>query len=173
MGHPGSPARLPGRCDCDHALAPGWPSWRGNPGVAIVVGLAAFAVVFAMNSSIHSDLILTYTDAEPVRLNVGFDYMANADGRLPGSLLSGWGYLRGDMQACLCVVALVRGALLAGSFGLATAGCCPGHRLARISGLIQARPYAPSALVCSDDQLSVRFLRPRSVEFSPGFPPRP
>ena len=59
-----------------------------------------------MNSSIHSDLILTYTDAEPVRLNVGFDYMANADGRLPGSLLSGWGYLRGVMQACLCVVAL-------------------------------------------------------------------
>ena len=85
--------------------------WRqvGHPGVAIVVGLAAFAVVFAMNSSIHSYLILIYTDAESVRLNVGFDYMANADGRLPGSLLSGWGYLRGDMQACLWVVALFVG----------------------------------------------------------------
>jgi predicted MFS family arabinose efflux permease len=76
--------------------------------VAIVVGLAAFGVVFAMNSSIHSYLVLAYTDVESVSLNVGFYYMANAGGRLLGTLLSGWVYLAGGMQACLwCSAALV------------------------------------------------------------------
>ena len=71
--------------------------WRNvaQPGVAIVVGLAAFGVVFAMNSSIHSYLVLAYTDVESVSLNVGFYYMANAGGRLLGTLLSGWVYLAG------------------------------------------------------------------------------
>ncbi|MFM9104106.1 MAG: organoarsenical effux MFS transporter ArsJ, partial [Cyanobium sp.] len=47
--------------------------WRevGNPGLTVVVGLAAFGVVFAMNSSIHSYMILAYTEAEDVSLNVG------------------------------------------------------------------------------------------------------
>jgi hypothetical protein len=65
--------------------------WRdvGNPGIAVVVGLAAFGAVFAMNSSIHSYMVLAYTDAESVSLNVGFYYMANAAGRLMGTLLSG------------------------------------------------------------------------------------
>ena len=53
-------------------------------GVAIVAGLAVFGVVFAMNSSIHSYMILAYTEAEDVSLNVGFYYMANAAGRLLG-----------------------------------------------------------------------------------------
>ena len=80
----------------------------GNPGVAIVVGLAIFGVVFAMTSSIHSYLVLAYTDVESVSLNVGFYYMANAAGRLLGTLLSGWVYLAGGMQACLwCSSALV------------------------------------------------------------------
>jgi|UniRef100_UPI0040481815 hypothetical protein len=84
--------------------------WRNvaQPGVAIVVGLAAFGVVFAMNSSIHSYLVLAYTDVESVSLNVGFYYMANAGGRLLGTLLSGWVYLAGGMLACLwCSAALV------------------------------------------------------------------
>ena len=84
--------------------------WRNvaQPGVAIVVGLAAFGVVFAMNSSIHSYLVLAYTDVESVSLNVGFYYMANAGGRLLGTLLSGWVYLAGGMAACLwCSAALV------------------------------------------------------------------
>ena len=48
--------------------------WReaAHPGVAVVVGLAAFGMVFAMNSSIHSYMILAYTEAEDVSLNVGF-----------------------------------------------------------------------------------------------------
>ena len=84
--------------------------WRevAQPGVAIVVGLATFGVVFAMNSSIHSYLVLAYTDVESVSLNVGFYYMANAAGRLLGTLLSGWVYLAGGMQACLwCSAAMV------------------------------------------------------------------
>jgi hypothetical protein len=76
--------------------------WRQeDPGLVIVGGLAAFGVVFAMNSSIHSYLVLAYTDAENVSLNVGFYYMANAAGRLLGTLLSGWVYLTGGMVACL------------------------------------------------------------------------
>ena len=84
--------------------------WRevAHPGVAIVVGLAAFGVVFAMNSSIHSYMVLAYSDAEAVSLNVGFYYMANAAGRLVGTLLSGSVFLAGGMQACLwCSSALV------------------------------------------------------------------
>ena len=84
--------------------------WRevAHPGVAVVVGLAIFGVVFAMNSSIHSYMILAYTEAEDVSLNVGFYYMANAGGRLLGTLLSGWVYLAGGMAACLwCSAALV------------------------------------------------------------------
>jgi len=77
--------------------------WRqvAQPGVAVVVGLAVFGVVFAMNSSIHSYMVLAYTDAESVSLNVGFYYMANAAGRLLGTVLSGALFLVGGLQACL------------------------------------------------------------------------
>ncbi len=85
--------------------------WRevAQPGVAIVVGLAAFGVVFAMNSSIHSYMVLAYTDAESVSLNVGFYYMANAAGRLVGTLLSGALFLVGGLQACLWASCLLVG----------------------------------------------------------------
>ncbi len=77
--------------------------WRqvAHPAVAVVGGLVAFAVVFAMNSSIHSYLVLAYSDAEAVSLNVGFYYMANAAGRLLGTLLSGALYLLGGLPLCL------------------------------------------------------------------------
>ena len=83
--------------------------WRqvGHPALAVVVGLAVFGVVFAMNSSIHSYMILAYTDAESVSLNVGFYYMANAAGRLVGTLLSGAMFLWGGMQACLLTSSLL------------------------------------------------------------------
>jgi hypothetical protein len=77
------------------------------PGAVVVVGLAVFGVVFAMNSSIHSYMVLAYSDAEAVSLNVGFYYMANAAGRLLGTLLSGWVYLKGGMVACLGSSALL------------------------------------------------------------------
>ncbi|MCX5950082.1 MAG: organoarsenical effux MFS transporter ArsJ [Cyanobacteria bacterium] len=84
--------------------------WRqvGNPAVAVVVGLVAFGAVFAMNSSIHSYMVLAYSNTEAVSLNVGFYYMANAAGRLLGTLLSGRVYLKGGMEACLwCSTLLV------------------------------------------------------------------
>ena len=87
--------------------------WRNSdPGLAITAGLAAFGVVFAMNSSIHSYMVLAYTDAESVSLNVGFYYMANATGRLVGTLLSGAVFMlgrtaSGGMQACLWVSSLM------------------------------------------------------------------
>jgi hypothetical protein len=57
--------------------------------------------VFAINSSVHSYLILAYSDGDDVALNVGFYYMANAGGRLVGTLLSGLMYQVGGLQACL------------------------------------------------------------------------
>jgi hypothetical protein len=59
------------------------------PAPALMVGLAVFMVVFAINSAAHSYLILAYSDDDEVATNVGFYYMANAGGRLVGTLLSG------------------------------------------------------------------------------------
>jgi len=77
--------------------------WRqvGHPAAAVVGGLVAFAVVFAMNSSIHSYLVIATSDSEAVSLNVGFYYMANAAGRLLGTLLSGALFLVGGLPLCL------------------------------------------------------------------------
>ena len=96
--------------------------WRevAHPGVAVVVGLAAFGVVFAMNSSIHSYMILAYTEAEDVSLNVGFYYMANAAGRLLGTVLSGALFLVGGLPACLWTSALLVGLAFAASTRLPT-----------------------------------------------------
>jgi hypothetical protein len=80
-----------------------------HPGIAIILGLAIFGIVFAMNSSIHSYMILAYADPESVSLGVGFYYMANAAGRLLGTLLSGWVYLQGGMPACLWISTLLLG----------------------------------------------------------------
>ena len=87
--------------------------WREvDVATAITAGLTAFGVVFAMNSSIHSYMVLAYTDSESVSLNVGFYYMANAAGRLIGTLLSGAVFMlgrtaSGGMQACLWVSSLL------------------------------------------------------------------
>ncbi len=69
--------------------------------VAIVVGLIPFGVVFAMNSAVHSYLILAYSDKDKVAMNVGFYYMANALGRLAGTVLSGLMYEWHGLEACL------------------------------------------------------------------------
>ncbi len=74
-----------------------------HPTVAVLGGLALFAVAFAVNSSVHSYLILAYTDSDKVALNVGFYYMANACGRLVGTLLSGVMYLVAGLPGCLWV----------------------------------------------------------------------
>ena len=68
---------------------------------AIVGGLVVFGVVFALNSSLHSYLILAYSDDDDVALDVGFYYSANAAGRLVGTLLSGVLFLWGGLSAAL------------------------------------------------------------------------
>jgi MFS family permease len=65
--------------------------------VSVVAGLIVFGVVFAMNSSLHSFLILAYADDDGVAMDVGFYYSANAVGRLVGTLLSGVLYLAGGI----------------------------------------------------------------------------
>ena len=69
--------------------------------LSIVVGLAAFGVIFAVNSAVHSYLILSYSQGDKVAMNVGFYYMANAAGRLIGTLLSGLLYQWQGLTACL------------------------------------------------------------------------
>jgi len=69
--------------------------------VVLVAGLIVFGVVFAMNSAVHSYLILAYADGDKVAMNVGFYYMANAGGRLAGTILSGALYQWQGLEACL------------------------------------------------------------------------
>ena len=74
----------------------------GFPAAPVIVGgLAIFGAVFALNSAVHSYLILDYTDGDKVALNVGFYYMANAGGRLVGCLLSGVLYQVAGLAGCL------------------------------------------------------------------------
>ena len=77
--------------------------------VALVAGLLAFGFVFAINSSVHSYLILAFTSAERVTMDVGFYYMANAAGRLIGTLLSGLSYQAGGLALCLGTAGLMAG----------------------------------------------------------------
>lgn len=72
-----------------------------EPALVVVTGLIAFGGVFAMNSAVHSYLILSYTDSDKVALNVGFYYMANACGRLAGTVLSGLLYQYFGLVGCL------------------------------------------------------------------------
>jgi predicted MFS family arabinose efflux permease len=67
----------------------------------LVVGLGIFGFVFAVNSSLHSYLIVALAKTDSVALDVGFYYMANAAGRLLGTLLSGWVFLQFGFIACL------------------------------------------------------------------------
>ena len=69
--------------------------------------LFVFGFVFAINSSIHSFLILKFTDKNRVTLDVGFYYMSNAFGRLMGTLLSGLSYQYGGFSACVLVAAIL------------------------------------------------------------------
>jgi len=78
------------------------------PAATLMVGLAIFGVLFAANSAIHSYLVVHYAEEDKVALDVGFYYMANAMGRLIGTLLSGLvfqatGGGRAGLVACLWV----------------------------------------------------------------------
>jgi predicted MFS family arabinose efflux permease len=73
----------------------------GRPDLVVVIGLLLFGVPFAVNSSLHSYLILAYAGSEKAAEDVGFYYAANATGRLAGILLSGALYQVGGIAACL------------------------------------------------------------------------
>ncbi len=72
-----------------------------DPALSLVIGLALFGIVFAINSAVHSFLILDYSDSDRVAMNVGFYYMANAGGRLTGTVLSGLVYQTHGLTGCL------------------------------------------------------------------------
>jgi hypothetical protein len=85
-------------------LSLGWsPAWT------MLGGLGLFGVVFALNSSVHSYLVLAYSEADRVSLSVGFYYMANACGRLVGTLLSGVLYQQGGVSASLWGAVILAG----------------------------------------------------------------
>ena len=71
------------------------------PEASLLLGLMLFGALFAVNSSLHSYLIVSYASEEAVSLDVGFYYMANAMGRLVGTVLSGWVYQSHGLVACL------------------------------------------------------------------------
>lgn len=84
--------------------------------VTLVAGLLTFGALFALNSSLHSYLILAFTRDARVTMDVGFYYMANAGGRLIGTVLSGLTYQAGGLVLCLGTAATMVGlsALAAG-----------------------------------------------------------
>jgi MFS family permease len=100
-----------------------------DPTLAVVAGLIAFGVVFAMNSAVHSYLILAYAEGDRVAMNVGFYYMANAGGRLLGTVLSGVLYQSQGLEACLW-----------GSAGFALAAALLSRLLPSEGALLTPRP---------------------------------
>ncbi|ABV92997.1 major facilitator superfamily MFS_1 [Dinoroseobacter shibae DFL 12 = DSM 16493] len=76
---------------------------------SLVLGLLVFGVVFALNSALHSYLILAFTRTERVTMDVGFYYMSNAAGRLIGTLLSGLSFQLGGLPLCLATAAVMAG----------------------------------------------------------------
>ncbi len=75
--------------------------------VTLVLGLLSFGAIFAINSSLHSYLILMFTKTERVTMDVGFYYMANAAGRLVGTVLSGLTYQVGGLTLVLTTAAIM------------------------------------------------------------------
>ena len=89
---------------CDHfAAAVGQLQLQQILGLALLAGLLLFGAVFAVNSSLHSYMIVSMAKSDGVSLDVGFYYMANAMGRLIGTVLSGWVYQLAGLTACLWI----------------------------------------------------------------------
>lgn len=72
-----------------------------QPQFVLIVGLIVFGIVFAVNSAVHSYLIVAWSEHDKVSMNVGFYYMANAGGRLTGTVLSGLVYQTQGLIGCL------------------------------------------------------------------------
>jgi hypothetical protein len=110
--------------------------WNVEPEWAVPVGLIVFGIVFALNSAVHSFLILAFTDHDKVAMNVGIYYMANACGRLAGTILSGWLYQVGMQHSShggltLCLLTSTGFVVAAGALSLALPhGTSPRRRAA-------------------------------------------
>ncbi|WP_440874792.1 organoarsenical effux MFS transporter ArsJ [Thalassotalea sp. PLHSN55] len=78
-----------------------------SPALVITIGLLLFGITFAINSSLHSFVIVAMAKEDGVSMDVGFYYMANALGRLVGTILSGWVYQQYNITACLIVAAFL------------------------------------------------------------------
>lgn len=74
-----------------------------EPQTVLIAGLIAFGIVFAINSAVHSYLIVAWSEHDKVSMNVGFYYMANAGGRLVGTVLSGLVYQTQGLIGCLVI----------------------------------------------------------------------
>ncbi|CAM9266029.1 unnamed protein product, partial [Hapterophycus canaliculatus] len=72
----------------------------------LITGVVAFAAMFAVNSSVHSYLIVSYSNKDKVAMDLGFYYMANAMGRLVGVLVGGflYHYTSDDFGLSMCLV---------------------------------------------------------------------
>lgn len=80
--------------------------YQWNVPFILITGLLIFGALFAVNSSLHSYLIVSYAGKDGVSLDVGFYYMANAMGRLLGTVLSGWVYQEYGLAMCLGISTL-------------------------------------------------------------------
>ncbi len=98
---PGLAATLALSLAATTALIPVALALGASPALAMLGGLAVFGFMFALNSSVHSYLVLAYSEADHVSQSVGFYYMANACGRLLGTLLSGVLYQQAGVVASL------------------------------------------------------------------------
>ena len=98
-----------------------WGTSALRPDLILVIGLAVFGAAFAINSALHSYLILAYAGSEKAAEDVGFYYAANAAGRFAGTLLSGALYQWGGIAACLAGSALMLCCCFATTLALPTA----------------------------------------------------
>ena len=103
---------------CVTALIPIGLQLGAPPALTMLGGLGVFGIVFALNSSVHSYLVLAYSEADRVSLSVGFYYMANAAGRLIGTLLSGVLYQQAGVTASLWGAVVLAGAAGIGALSL-------------------------------------------------------
>lgn len=78
-----------------------------QPSLVIILGLSLFAIAFAFNSALHSYLVVAWSDKEKVATAVGFYYMANAGGRLIGTILSGLVFQYYGLTACLIISSIM------------------------------------------------------------------
>ena len=85
-----------------------------NPTIVVIVGLTLFAFIFALNSAVHSFLIVDYAKADGVSLDVGFYYMANAMGRLVGTVLSGLLFQMAGQSTLGLIACLIGASLMLG-----------------------------------------------------------